>query len=218
MHYQTNYKSHDISKITNVNDLLRKELQRKKLNFYTTCSYCSCPFMDITSALKHQKKCVFQNTILRNDQSDCPQHEDRNEPAPEEEHEDIQEDEEEEDQEDQDREEENPNNPNRPTIVRATYTKKAYQDNIHEMSKECNDTDQDALSMRVNEVLMQFTANPNQAGNLISKFLAHFQMSQFKGKKGIQTDYQFKKSNRSVNRFPYVKGIIRQSDAGCRKI
>ncbi|CAL6056051.1 Hypothetical_protein [Hexamita inflata] len=60
------------------------------------------------------------------------------------------------------------------------------------MSKECNDTDQDALSMRVNEVLMQFTANPNQAGNLISKFLAHFQMSQFKGKKGIQTDYQFK--------------------------
>ncbi|CAL6001027.1 Hypothetical_protein [Hexamita inflata] len=173
MHYQTNYKSHDISKISNVNDLLRKELQRKKLNFYTTCSYCSCPFMDITSALKHQKKCVFQNTILRNDQSDSPQHEGRDESAPENEHEDIQEDEEEDDQENQDREEGNPNNPNRPTIVRATYTKKAYQDNIHEMSKECNDTDQDALSMRVNEVLMQFTANPNQAGNLIRSFRCH---------------------------------------------
>ncbi|CAL6013280.1 Hypothetical_protein [Hexamita inflata] len=78
-HFQDNYKSHDIKLISNIREMIVKELdshnlKNQKFNHYLLCINCQCPFRDLKAAITHQQKCIFYHEIVRaTDQQNTPQ-------------------------------------------------------------------------------------------------------------------------------------------------
>ncbi|CAL6041211.1 Reverse_transcriptase (RNA-dependent DNA polymerase) [Hexamita inflata] len=201
MHFQTNYLSHDISKLKepDIRAKMEREIQRRSFKYFITCSFCSCPYECLDSLIIHQKKCIFQNIIVREPiepqppppNPQTPPVEGENggtppnpapNPAPNPVNNPVQ----------------NVSNnpiPPRRTLVVGNGAKKQYSKTIHEVSRECNLADRDAIKMRVYEIIPMFQARESEAGNLLSKFFGHFTMSRYTGKVRIpQTEYQFKLS------------------------
>ncbi|CAL6071143.1 Hypothetical_protein [Hexamita inflata] len=184
MHFQTNYKSHDISKLKepDIREKMEREIQRRSLKYFITCSFCSCPYECLDSLIIHQKKCLFQNLIVREPietqppppNPQTPPVEGENggippNPAPNPVNNPVQ---------------NGSNNPIPPrrTLVVGNGAKKQYSKTIHEVSRECNLADRDAIKMRVYEIIPMFQARESEAGNLLSKFFGHFTMSRYTGK------------------------------------